>query len=337
VVGAYQNEEGKTKCKWCQSPNYTAEEGSTECKKCPAGYKCFYNDKETEACDEGTYSEAGSTECYYSPENTYCAGGTKTECPPGSISSNGQSKCNFNYNYNEYNEIYLSAPEIALSNQSKSLLSNFRKYMTSLTNKIEIKDLNSSLKSLLAGDIPTAIGSSIAAGQLSFLALDKIKNNYLDTLEKTFTKIFPNMEKGQLLETLKNTKAFSFAAEVTDKIGYVYGVALPVVSKQIDNFKNNSPWNKHFSDIVSEGTISYVTIEVSAEAGAAIGAAFFGGGAIPGAIAGFTVGVGIQLFTDKAITFDRKTPVDFVRDGFDKLFRVDEQDNNNNNKFFYLE
>lgn len=221
-------------------------------------------------------------------------------------------------------EEVLDGDEIQLPANSKNLLGQFKIYLANLNRKVELISLSSTLKKMLVGDKAAVIGTALSGGQLSFLSLDKLKDKYLVPMQKTFSRYLPEIGKTELFDTLSKTKGFTFGAKILDKVGFVYGVAIPVIKEQIDGFKNNVSFERHISSLFSEITISYSTVVVSTEAGTAIGAAFFGGGAIPGAIAGFTVGVVIQVVTDGMIKIDGNTPADFIRMGFDKVLMIDE-------------
>ena len=56
-----------------------------------------------------------------------------------------------------------------------------------------------------------------------------------------------------------------------------------------------------------------------------IGASFFGGGAIPGAVVGFVVGIEIQLVVDGVIIYECKTSADIIRIGWDNFLNIDYQ------------
>lgn len=211
-----------------------------------------------------------------------------------------------------------------LPEKSKNLLGNVKLYLANLSNKVQISNFSQTIQKLMVGDVASIVGSSLAAGNLSFLALDKMKENFIAPMQKTFSKYLGEIGKTDLFETLSKTKGFSFGAKVLDKVGFVYGVAIPVLTTQIEDFKSKLPLRYHISDLISEGSIAFSTVYASTEAGAAIGATFFGGGAIPGAVAGFTVGVVIQLVTDGMIKVDGNTPADYIRIGVDKLFMIDE-------------
>jgi hypothetical protein len=208
---------------------------------------------------------------------------------------------------------------------SKNLLGNVKLYLANISSKIQVYSLSSLFKKLMVGDIAAIIGNSLVAGNLTFLSLDKLKENFLEPLQKTFSRYLPAIGKTELLETLSKTKGFSFGAKILDKVGLAYGIVIPIGKKQIEDLQKNLSFRKHVSDLVSEFMISYSTIIISTEIGAEIGALYFGGGAIPGAVAGFTVGVALQLLGDGLIKFEGKTPADFIRDGYDILFKVEDQ------------
>lgn len=221
-------------------------------------------------------------------------------------------------------EEVLDGDEMQLPANSKNLLGQFKIYLSNLNKKVELNSLSSTLKKLLAGDTAATVGTALSAGQLSFLSLDKLKDNYLVPMQKTFSKYLPEIGKTELFETLSKTKGFTLGAKILDKVGLAYGIAIPVIKEQIEGFQKNISFERHVSSLFSEITISYATVVVSTEAGTAIGSAFFGAGAIPGAIAGFAVGVVVQVITDGMIKIDGNTPADFIRDGFDKLLMIDE-------------
>lgn len=124
-------------------------------------------------------------------------------------------------------------------------------------------------------------------------------------------------------EHIKSSKFFAGLAHSLEKVETIYGYVIPIGLKQYQDFKNKVTFSKHLSDLVSETFITWGTIEISSEIAAAIGATVFGGAIIPTAIAGFAIGVGVQVLADGLVTVKGKTPADFIRDGFDKLFEVD--------------
>ena len=304
------------------------------CKLCPAGYSCQWcDDGPPKQCLKGFYSAPGQWECKLCQKNSYCANGIIKPCPIGAYSESGNVECNFDYDFSKIQEGYLLDQEKNLTETNKEILSNLRKYLTSLNYDMKILDFSISMKEILYGDLASTIGTSLSAGQISFHALDKIKDKYVDDINTALIKYMPDIDRKQLIESLSKTKAFSVASGLFEKVGFYCGIIIPVAEKQLEDFKKNLNWKKHVSDLISEGVIAYATIEASSAAGAMIGSAFFGGGAIPGAVAGFTIGVGITLFSDKIITFDGKTPADFIRNGFDSLFQVGDGTKNSIHKY----
>jgi hypothetical protein len=88
-------------------------------------------------------------------------------------------------------EELLDTEEKQLPEKSKNLLGQFKLYLSNIGRKVQISSLSSTLKNLLVGDITATVGTALAAGQLSFLSLDKIKDKYLEPMKKSFSKYLP--------------------------------------------------------------------------------------------------------------------------------------------------
>lgn len=167
-----------------------------------------------------------------------------------------------------------------------------------------------SIHQILWEDLIAKLGTGISVGEIIMLCLDKLR--------EFFNKNYSGCSNiSKFIASISQT-AFTYGAEVLGKVGRKFGLTMPIVKTQFDDFKNKATIQKHFSDLLGEGTISY-SIFIISETVSKILNEYIEGGALVEAVVGFVAGVVVQLLSDKLIRFDGKTPADYVRLGTDYI------------------